>query len=122
MPYINVVLMLRSFPQDCPENPECLAFQECAICETFPNGLNCSNVNCTTEIVSGVDTASYVIDGSKCISNYYLYHENISFNCLAARTTFCRVSQGNCAYQYFVGTRGSSTNQDFVVEVMEAGK
>lgn len=38
---------------------------------------------------------------------------------LAARTTFCRVTQGDCAYQYFVGTTESS---NFVVEVMEAGK
>ena len=45
------------------------------------------------------------------------FHPFVFF--LAARTTFCRVTQGECAYQYFVGTTETS---DFVVEVMEAGK
>ena len=68
MAYTIVMLIPESFLQDCPEKPECLAFQECAICETFPNDLNCSDVNCTTETVGGVDTATYRIDGSKWIT------------------------------------------------------
>ena len=69
MAYITPVLILECFLQDCPENPECLVFQECAICETFPNGLNYSDVNCTAQRVGSVDTATYRIDGSKCMNN-----------------------------------------------------
>jgi len=45
-----------------------------------------------------------------------MYHSTTT--CLAQRTTFCRVSRGDCDYQYFVGAR----DEEFVVAVMEAGK
>lgn len=41
----------------------------------------------------------------------------------ATRTSFCTVTQGDCAYQYFVGTTESAiTSDNAVVEVMEPGK
>ena len=54
------------FPQECPENPECTVFQDCAVCSIRPDGRNCSNVNCNVSMVEGgVNTATYLIEGSK---------------------------------------------------------
>jgi len=41
----------------------------------------------------------------------------------ASLTSFCQISQGGCAYQYFVGTSGVTfTSEGTVVEVMSIGK
>ena len=53
----------------------------------------------------------------------YVPSQVILCACLALRTSFCRVTRGDCAYQYFVGTRGGTyTSEDTAIEVMEAGK
>lgn len=52
-----------------------------------------------------------------------LYRIIILSTPLASITSFCRVTQDGCAYQYFVGTSGVTfTSEDTIVEVMEAGK
>lgn len=41
---------------------------------------------------------------------------------LATRTSFCRVTQDDCAYQYFVGTTGGTfTSEDTSIEVIAPG-
>ena len=42
---------------------------------------------------------------------------------VASLTSFCRLSQGGCAYQYFVGTSGVTfTSEGTVVELMSVGE
>lgn len=67
--YIWWMTMVNCFLQDCPENPECTAFQQCAICAANPSASNCSEFNCSQTVgtVGDVDTATYRIDGSKYI-------------------------------------------------------
>lgn len=89
---------------ECPDNPECMFFRDCAVCASNPEAANCSVFNCSTSnvgTVGNVNTATYRIGGT-------------------TRTSFCTVTQGDCAYQYFVGTTGSTiTSDNAVVEVME---
>ncbi|XP_065897542.1 integrin beta-1-like [Dysidea avara] len=85
----------------CPENPECTVFRDCVICSTMSGGEECSDVNCTLQMLeSSVNTETYLIEGTSL-------------------TSFCQISQGGCAYQYFVGTSGITfTSEGTIVELM----
>jgi len=64
--YHHVFEFLMTF-QDCPENPACIVFQDCVICNTMPDGRNCSgqNANCTLSMIDGdVNAETYIIEGS----------------------------------------------------------
>ncbi|XP_065896194.1 integrin beta pat-3-like [Dysidea avara] len=85
----------------CPENPECTVFRDCVICSTMSGGEECSDVNCTLQrLESSVNTETYLIEGTSL-------------------TSFCQISQGGFAYQYFVGTSGITfTSEGTIVELM----
>jgi len=73
-------------------------------------------------VEGGVNTATYRIEGSKhkfvATDAKWLFHLF-----LASMTSFCRLTQGDCVYQYFVGTTGVTFGSEgTVVEVMEVGK
>ena len=76
--------------------------------------------------VGNVDPATYRIDGSKhyMAIGAIFYAQSLCYSSyLATRIIFYPATQGGCAYQYFVGTSGSTITRDNVfIEVMAAGK